>query len=39
MGGKLKVGGLNADELLVMCKAEGVGKVSRRDVAVYLAPA
>ena len=36
MGGKLKVG-LNADELLVMCKAEGVGKVSRRDVAVYLA--
>lgn len=36
MGGKLKVG-LNAEELLVMCKAEGVGKVSRRDVAVYLA--
>ena len=36
MGGKLKVG-LNADELLVMCKAKGVGKVSRRDVAVYLA--
>ena len=36
IGGKLKVG-LNADELLVMCKAEGVGKVSRRDVAVYLA--
>ena len=36
MGGKLKVG-LNADELLVMCKAEGVGKVSRRDVAVYVA--
>lgn len=36
MGGKLKVG-LNAEELLVMCKAEGVGKASRRDVAVYLA--
>ena len=36
MGGKLKVG-LNAEELLVMCKAEGVGKVSRRDVAVYVA--
>ncbi len=36
IGGKLKVG-LNAEELLVMCKAEGVGKVSRRDVAVYLA--
>ena len=32
IGGKLKVG-LNADELLVMCKAENVGKVSRRDVA------
>ena len=36
IGGKLKVG-LNADELLVMCKAENVGKVSRRDVATYLA--
>ena len=36
IGGKLKVG-LNADELLLMCKAENVGKVSRRDVATYLA--
>lgn len=36
IGGKLKVG-LNAEELEIMCKANGVGKVSRRDVAVYLA--
>ncbi len=36
IGGKLKVG-LNAQELEIMCRAEGVGKVSRRDVAVYLA--
>lgn len=36
LGGKLKVG-LTPDELDVMCKADGVGKVSRRDVAVYLA--
>jgi len=36
MGGKLKVG-LTAEELDVMCKAVNVGKVSRRDVAVYLA--
>ena len=36
IGGKLKVG-LTADELEIMCKADGVGKVSRRDVAVYLA--
>lgn len=36
IGGKLKVG-LTAEELEVMCRAEGVGKVSRRDVAVYLA--
>ena len=36
IGGKLKVG-LNDEELLTMCKAENVGKVSRRDVAVYLA--
>ena len=34
--GKLKVG-LNSEELEIMCKADGVGKVSRRDVAVYLA--
>ena len=36
IGGKLKVG-LTAEELEIMCKAENVGKVSRRDVAVYLA--
>lgn len=36
IGGKLKVG-LSKDELEIMCKAENVGKVSRRDVAVYLA--
>lgn len=36
IGGKLKVG-LTPDELDIMCKADGIGKVSRRDVAVYLA--
>ncbi len=36
IGGKLKVG-LTSDELDLMCRGEGVGKVSRRDVAVYLA--
>ena len=36
MGGKLKVG-LSEADLEVMCRAEGVGKVSRRDVPVYLA--
>ena len=36
IGGKLKVG-LNSEELEIMCKAENVGKVSRRDVAVYIA--
>lgn len=36
IGGKLKVG-LTSEELEIMCKAENVGKVSRRDVAVYLA--
>ena len=36
IGGKLKVG-LTSDELDLMCKAENIGKVSRRDVAVYLA--
>lgn len=36
IGGKLKVG-LTFEELDLMCKGEGVGKVSRRDVAVYLA--
>ena len=35
IGGKLKVG-LTSDELELMCKAENVGKVSRRDVAIYL---
>ena len=34
--GKLKVG-LNSEELEIMCKSKDVGKVSRRDVAVYLA--
>ena len=36
IGGKLKVG-LTPDELDIMCKADGIGKVSRRDVAIYLA--
>ncbi len=36
IGGKLKVG-LTTEELEIMCRAENVGKVSRRDVAVYLA--
>ncbi len=36
LDGKLKVG-LNEEELERMCRAEGVGKVSRRDVPVYLA--
>ena len=36
LDGKLKVG-LTAPELELMCKAENVGKVSRRDVPVYLA--
>lgn len=36
IGGKLKVG-LTAEELEMMCQPVGVGKVSRRDVAVYLA--
>ena len=36
IGSKLKVG-LSSEELDLMCKADGVGKVSRRDVAVYLA--
>ncbi|MCQ2420857.1 MAG: pseudouridine-5'-phosphate glycosidase [Clostridia bacterium] len=36
IGGKLKIG-LNSEELEIMCKAENVGKVSRRDVATYLA--
>lgn len=36
IGGRIKVG-LTPAELEVMCKAEGVGKVSRRDMATYLA--
>lgn len=36
LDGKLKVG-LNEEELEIMCRAEGVGKVSRRDLATYLA--
>ena len=34
--GRLKVG-LNEEELMLMCKAENVGKVSRRDIPVYVA--
>lgn len=33
--GKIKVG-LNEKELEIMCRAENVGKVSRRDFAIYL---
>lgn len=36
IGGKLCVG-LNSDQLEIMCRAENVGKVSRRDVATYVA--
>ena len=36
IGGKIKAG-LNEDELTLMCKGENVGKVSRRDFAIYLA--
>ncbi len=36
IGGKLKVG-LTPEELDIMCKGENVGKVSRRDIPVYLA--
>ena len=36
LDGKMKVG-LNDEELLRMCKADGIGKVSRRDLATYLA--
>lgn len=34
--GRIKVG-LSPEELQVMCRAENVGKVSRRDMATYLA--
>ena len=36
IGGKLKVG-LSADELNMMCNPKDIGKVSRRDVATYIA--
>ena len=36
VGGRIKVG-LTEEELKVMCRAENVGKVSRRDVPVYIA--
>lgn len=36
IGGRIKVG-LTSEELTIMCKAENVGKVSRRDFATYLA--
>ena len=36
IGGRIKVG-LNPEELELMCRAESVGKVSRRDVPVYIA--
>ncbi len=36
IGGKIKVG-LSEKDLEVMCRAENVGKVSRRDFAIYLA--
>ena len=36
IGGKIKVG-LGQEDLEIMCRAENVGKVSRRDFAAYLA--
>ena len=36
IGGKIKVG-LEKEDLEIMCRAANVGKVSRRDYAVYLA--
>ena len=36
IGGKIKVG-LSDEELEIMCKAENVGKVSRRDLPIYIA--
>jgi len=36
IGGRIKIG-LTPDELPLLCKAEDVGKVSRRDMATYLA--
>ena len=36
LNGRLKVG-VGEDDLLLLCKAENVGKVSRRDIPVYVA--
>ena len=36
IGGRIKIG-LSPEELEIMCRAENVGKVSRRDFAIYLA--
>lgn len=36
IGGRIKIG-LTQPELEIMCRAENVGKVSRRDVPVYIA--
>ena len=36
VGGRVKIG-LTKNELELMCKAENVGKVSRRDFAIYVA--
>lgn len=36
IGGRIKIG-LSSKELEILCRAENVGKVSRRDVAVYVA--
>lgn len=36
IGGHIKIG-LTSAELEIMCKAENIGKVSRRDLATYLA--
>ena len=36
LDGQMKVG-LNDEELVRMCQADGIGKVSRRDLATYLA--
>ena len=36
IGGRIKIG-LTSAELEIMCKAENIGKVSRRDLATYLA--
>lgn len=38
VGGRIKIG-LGKDELELMCRAKNVGKVSRRDFAIYVAVA